>query len=122
MKYVQTPTARLPSALTSTSLTRAPAPSKNFVRGKTGFVPFLPGGLDAALGESDAFDPRAEGVRLVPPGFVRGLRLPGDEDIDEEFVNFEYTEQLRNPTQEVGHVLGLIRELTRCRNPETIVF
>ena len=40
------------SGLTSTSLDRAPAPSTNFVRGKAGFVPFWPGGLDEAIKDS----------------------------------------------------------------------
>ncbi|KAG8890932.1 hypothetical protein FRB98_002952 [Tulasnella sp. 332] len=76
------------TGLTSTSLTRAPAPSSSFVRGKTGYMPFLPGGLDEAIAVDD--DPSTDskglpgqGFRTIPPGFARGLRLPGEE-VEEE--------------------------------------
>jgi antiviral helicase SKI2 len=66
---------------------RAPAPSKNFVRGKSGHVPFWPGGLEEALGDIDdeaATSGKSYGLRTVPPGFTRGLRLPGEEnDVDD---------------------------------------
>lgn len=39
-------TAPLLTAKTSTSLSRAPAAGSNFVRGRSGFVPFVPGGLE----------------------------------------------------------------------------
>ena len=69
------------SGLTSTSLDRAPAPSTNFVRGKAGFVPFWPGGLDEAIKDSVVIrdlDEDSKGLKRVPPGFSRGLRLPGE--------------------------------------------
>lgn len=66
---------------------RAPAPSKNFVRGKSGHVPFWPGGLEEALGDIDddaVTNGKSYGLRTIPPGFTRGLRLPGEEnDIDD---------------------------------------
>ena len=66
---------------------RAPAPSKSFVRGKSGHVPFWPGGLEAALGDIDdeaVANGKAYGLRTIPPGFTRGLRLPGEAgDIDD---------------------------------------
>ncbi len=45
------------TGLTSTSLSRAPAPAGSFVRGKSGYMPFLPGGLEDAIvdvGEDEA--------------------------------------------------------------------
>ncbi|KZT27539.1 antiviral helicase [Neolentinus lepideus HHB14362 ss-1] len=84
--YTEAPTTRLSTGLTSTSLERAPAPSKSFVRGKSGYVPFWPGGLDEALKESSdviELDKSVKGLRTIPPGFTRGLRLPGDEPEDE---------------------------------------
>lgn len=46
----QTSTNRvIATGLTSTSLSRAPAPSSTFVRGKSGYMPFLPGGLEDAV-------------------------------------------------------------------------
>ena len=71
------------TGLTSTSLDRAPGPSKNFVRGKAGSVPFWPGGLeDPSSGLPDDLEDELEvegkGIRTIPPGFTRGLRLPGE--------------------------------------------
>ena len=82
--YPQTSNPRISTGLTSTSLDRAPGPSKNFVRGKAGNVPFWPGGLEdtrAAILEELEDDLVAEGkgIRTIPPGFTRGLRLPGEE-------------------------------------------
>ena len=77
------------TGLTSTSLDRAPGPSNSFVRGKTGFVPFWPGGLDDARADTAAIDDlheEAKGLRKVAPGLSRGLRLPGD-DADEDGID-----------------------------------
>ncbi|KAG8788155.1 hypothetical protein FRC15_005856 [Serendipita sp. 397] len=80
------------SAVNSTSMKRAPAAPNSFVRGKSGHVPFWPGGLDESLGLDElAFErPDGHGLQLIPPGFTRGLRLPGEvyeadllNDIDE---------------------------------------
>ncbi|KAH7915723.1 ATP-dependent RNA helicase [Hygrophoropsis aurantiaca] len=79
--YAETPNPRVSTALTSTSMDRAPGPSSSFVRGKSGHVPFLPGGLDDVLftpGALHTKDP-VKGLRTIPPGFSRGLRVPGDE-------------------------------------------
>jgi antiviral helicase SKI2 len=81
------PNPRLATGLTSTSLERAPGPSTNFVRGKSGYVPFWPGGLDEILKESPGGETNGvpgRGPRNVPPGLSRGLRLPGEEAEDEE--------------------------------------
>ena len=69
------------TGLTSTAIDRAPGPSKNFVRGKSGYVPFWPGGLEALLPEVEDEDGANEpkGLRTVAPGLSRGLKLPGDE-------------------------------------------
>ncbi|KAH7922845.1 ATP-dependent RNA helicase [Leucogyrophana mollusca] len=86
--YAETPNPRVSTALTSTSMDRAPGPSSSFVRGKSGHVPFLPGGLDDVLlapGVGNSKEP-IKGLRSIPPGFTRGLRLPGDEPEDEVFA------------------------------------
>lgn len=65
---------------------RAPGPSKSFVRGKSGYVPFWPGGLDDIFVDTDEgekSDARHGSLRTVPPGFLRGLQLPGDENQEE---------------------------------------
>ncbi|KAG9011591.1 hypothetical protein FRB93_002652 [Tulasnella sp. JGI-2019a] len=79
------------TGLTSTSLTRAPAPSSSFVRGKTGYMPFLPGGLYEAIAadkepNTDSKGLPGRGFRTIPPGFSRGLRLPGEEVEEDELV------------------------------------
>ena len=35
-------------------------------------------------GDGDKVDGKRKGLRTVPPGFARGLRLPGDESQDDE--------------------------------------
>ncbi|KAF7307331.1 ATP-dependent RNA helicase [Mycena indigotica] len=55
--HVEVPNVPPSTGLTSTltSLDRAPGPSKNFVRGRSGHVPFWPGGLeDVVVSESTA--------------------------------------------------------------------
>ncbi|KAF8453615.1 NUC185 domain-containing protein [Terfezia claveryi] len=78
------------TAKNSTSLLRKPAAKADMVRGKAGFFPFSPGGLD--IGKSNetaeeleqievAFAERvgADGLLQVPPGFTRGLMQPKEE-------------------------------------------
>lgn len=77
---MKVPVPQIPSAIQSTSMNRAPAAPNSFVRGKSGHVPFWPGGLDKALGlDEDAVDLGSiNGLQTVAPGLSRGLRLPGD--------------------------------------------
>jgi antiviral helicase SKI2 len=76
------------SGLTSTSLTRAPAPATSFVRGKSGYVPFWPGGLEDPLVQNGDLSV-AKGLRTVAPGLSRGLRLPGESVDDDELMALE---------------------------------
>lgn len=81
----QVPNPRVATALTSTSIERAPGPSSSFVRGKSGHVPFWPGGLDGILkAPEELYDLHEDGGRLrtVAPGLSRGLRLSGDDSED----------------------------------------
>ncbi|KAH9004181.1 antiviral helicase [Lactarius hatsudake] len=78
------------TGLTSTSSDRQPAPGASFVRGKSGYAPFWPGGLDAIVTKSDdggfkGSSSKAKGLRTVPPGLKRGLRLSTDQDRDSTF-------------------------------------
>lgn len=75
------------TGLTSTSSDRRPAPSSNFVRGKSGYAPFWPGGLDSLAERSNhagSQDGVTETKRLgtVPPGLKRGIRLSTDKNRD----------------------------------------
>jgi hypothetical protein len=66
-----------------------PGPGTGFVRGKSGYVPFWPGGLDDVLierGDLSAPTKGIKGLRTVPPGFSRGFHLPGDEVEDESLL------------------------------------
>ncbi|KAG0707535.1 ATP-dependent RNA helicase [Suillus ampliporus] len=86
--YAETPNAPVSTALTSTSMDRAPAPVANFVRGKSGYVPFKPGGLDdVILAAKQPTEEPIKGLRTAPPGFSRGLRLPGDDPEDEALTS-----------------------------------
>lgn len=75
------------TGLTSTAIDRAPGPSRNFVRGKSGYVPFWPGGLDTLKTSEDIveFEEGSSQLRTVAPGLSRGLKL-STEDIDEDLV------------------------------------
>ncbi|KIL00999.1 hypothetical protein PAXRUDRAFT_762342 [Paxillus rubicundulus Ve08.2h10] len=84
--YAEVLNPRVATALTSTSMDRAPAPAASFVRGKSGYVPFQPGGLDDVLlssTQNGVLEESAKGLRTIPPGFSRGLRLPGEEPEDD---------------------------------------
>lgn len=70
----------------SSSTTRAPGSSKNFVRGKGSYAPFLPGGLDEvddlqnkgeAEGEGEQEEEEEDGWKTRAPGFKRGVQLSG---------------------------------------------
>ncbi|KAG6873825.1 hypothetical protein C0995_010437 [Termitomyces sp. Mi166 len=86
--YIEVPNPRVATGLTSTSLDRAPAPSKSFVRGKSGYVPFWPGGLeDPLVNTNEESNGRGtKGLRTIAPGLSRGLRLSGDEIEDKDLI------------------------------------
>ncbi|KAG2156698.1 ATP-dependent RNA helicase, partial [Suillus bovinus] len=90
--YAETPNAPVSTALTSTSMDRAPAPVANFVRGKSSYFPFKPGGLDdVILAATQTTAVPIKGLRTVPPGFSRGLRLSGDDKEDEMLTSLDDT-------------------------------
>lgn len=75
------------TGLTSTSSDRRPAPNSNFVRGKSGYAPFWPGGLDSLVAKpnnTQSQDGVTEVKRLgtVPPGLKRGIRLSAEKNRD----------------------------------------
>lgn len=80
--YTETPNKHSTTGLTSTSINRTPAPAQNFVRGRSGYVPFLPGGLDDIIksGENERSPVNKKRLREVAPGLSRGIRLPGELD------------------------------------------
>ncbi|KAK7063867.1 ATP-dependent RNA helicase [Favolaschia claudopus] len=82
--HVEVPNARASTGLTSTSMDRAPGPSKNFVRGRSGYVPFWPGGLEDAVISGDTGSQSKAGLKTIPPGFTRGLRLA--EEVNESVL------------------------------------
>ncbi|KAI0718916.1 antiviral helicase [Cerioporus squamosus] len=98
--YNEVSNPRVSTGLTSTALDRAPGPSRNFVRGKSGYVPFLPGGLDSLKLADDVIDFQEGSSRLrtVAPGLSRGLRLSGQasEDVDPDVVGLSTTRPKQN--------------------------
>ena len=70
---------------------RAPADHSTFIRGKSGYFPFAPGGLAApeSLGVKEAadivekmekgFELTSGGIQTIPPGFERGLDFSDDQ-------------------------------------------
>jgi antiviral helicase SKI2 len=72
------------TGLTSTSSDRRPAPNSNFVRGKSGYAPFWPGGLDSMVAKPSDKDSVSgtRGLRTIPPGLKRGLRLSAEKNRD----------------------------------------
>jgi antiviral helicase SKI2 len=56
------------------------------VRGKSGHVPFWPGGLDNLSTDPSNSKSVSKGLRTVPPGFSRGLRLPDEINDDHELL------------------------------------
>jgi len=65
----------------SSSTTRAPGSTKNFVRGKGSYAPFLPGGLDEkedlAPEEGEEEVEEEDGWKTRAPGLKRGVQLSG---------------------------------------------
>jgi len=75
------------TGLTSTSSDRRPAPTSNFVRGKSGYAPFWPGGLDSLVAKPNDTGAKdgatvTKGLRSIPPGLKRGLRLSAEKNRD----------------------------------------
>jgi len=97
------------TGLTSTSLSRAPGPSKNFVRGKSGYVPFWPGGLeDLAVDGLSTRVANSKDLKTIPPGFSRGLRFPGESIEDDEITSIDVnqTPQFFNDDDKVSLGFG----------------
>lgn len=87
---------------------RAPGPVGAFVRGKPGYVPFQPGGLDEVLLSSlqtGISEESVKGLRTIPPGFSRGLRLAGEDPEDEALATLE--ESLPSTNEESVPILML---------------
>jgi len=67
------------------------------VRGKSGYVPFWPGGLDDVLSDpalSSDLNTERKGLRTIPPGFQRGLRFPGEEVEDADVLALDDIHEL----------------------------
>ncbi|KAJ6262835.1 hypothetical protein Dda_1392 [Drechslerella dactyloides] len=104
------------TAKNSTSLLRKPGNKADFVRGKAGFFPFSPGGLDVGTANERAEDLEyteaaqdailnSYGTLQVAPGLLRGLKLEDgatDADgYDPELFQFGDLKPIRKPTETV---------------------
>ncbi|KAK6347763.1 hypothetical protein TWF718_005592 [Orbilia javanica] len=79
------------NAKNSTSLLRKPGTRADFVRGKAGFFPFTPGGLEAGSANERSDDLSSagfaqdslygkDGMLQIAPGLLRGLNIEGSEN------------------------------------------
>ncbi|KAI0639904.1 antiviral helicase [Trametes polyzona] len=86
--YAEVSNPRVSTGLTSTAIDRAPGPSRNFVRGKAGYVPFWPGGLDNLKDANDIVDLQegSSQLRTTAPGLSRGLKLSKDDEDDADVI------------------------------------
>lgn len=113
------------TGLTSTSSDRQPAPGANFVRGKSGYSPFWPGGLDAIVTKSDdgcsiGSASEARGLRTVPPGLKRGLRLSTDQDRESTFTEQYDLDGNETPAESLVFIPRLLEhalDLRTCNSP-----
>jgi len=86
-------TNRSADSKSSTSMSRAPADHSTFIRGKSGYFPFAPGGLatsessglketaDIIENMEKGFELTSGGIQTIPPGFERGLDFSGANGI-----------------------------------------
>ncbi|KAK6518475.1 hypothetical protein TWF506_005627 [Arthrobotrys conoides] len=83
------------NAKNSTSLLRKPGTRADFVRGKAGFFPFTPGGLETGASNEASEDLAGvefaqdslygkDGMLQIAPGLLRGLSIEGDDELDNE--------------------------------------
>lgn len=109
------------TGLTSTSSDRRPAPTSNFVRGKTGYAPFWPGGLDSLVAKPNDTGAKdgvtvTKGLRTIPPGLKRGLRLSAEKNHDPTSSELhdldEYESKAESPVTNVFLVLVALCVLT----------
>lgn len=81
------------------------------MRGKSGHVPFWPGGLDDILLNpeisADANNQKKKGLRTVPPGLSRGLHLPGDEVDEDALLALDELGEATDKTAETDSVITL---------------
>ena len=81
----------------SSSASRAFGDSKNFVRGKGSYAPFMPGGLNAVAiqvaaengDDEDEEEEEEDGWKTRAPGLRRGVQLDGAEEFMREMLGQE---------------------------------
>lgn len=78
-------------------------------------MPFWPGGLEDPLVEPiephGVDGPSKKGLRTVPPGLSRGLRLPGEEFEDNELAALDDLQKSRQTEELVRANFLLLRGL-----------
>ncbi|CAG8466118.1 16976_t:CDS:10, partial [Racocetra fulgida] len=108
----------------STSFLREPGALKNFVRGKSSYLPFAPGGLESEVivdtineiaKETDALIFGEDELLTVPPGFERGLsyedELPQTSSMQNKFVTgLNITDMIAHEEDELAELLEPIDE------------
>ena len=96
----------------SSSTTRAPGSSKNFVRGKGSYAPFLPGGLDEkddlAPEEGEEEVEEEDGWKTRAPGLKRGVQLSGGK-LDDLLALSKLMKSGRIPSGDVGPAINSLQ-------------
>ncbi|KAL5534027.1 hypothetical protein ACEPAG_487 [Sanghuangporus baumii] len=108
---VEVPVIQQRTGLTSTSLDRAPAPSENFVRGKSGHVPFWPGGLDEALAPLNEGGISPKGLRTV--NFDNSSRTLEDDTVTDLAGASEIDELLPTSRSQLRPVIPVSKRMRR---------
>ncbi|KAG5358369.1 putative ATP-dependent RNA helicase [Yarrowia sp. B02] len=96
----------------SMSVNRAAGSKLDFVRGRSGFMPFAPGGVDLAEKEQGTLHHRdADGLFDVPPGFERGLEAAGTvAEADAELGTLSKDEREEETTAGDSGLVGELSE------------
>ncbi|BFZ61214.1 Antiviral helicase ski2 [Saitoella coloradoensis] len=102
------------NAKNSTSILRKPAARTDFVRGRSGFVPFLPGGLEDGTidGEEKHDEVSPKGLLQVAPGLSRGLRATKHDDLNE----VDEVGETNPDVWKLGEVKPIRREIAAVEN------
>lgn len=85
-------------------------------------MPFWPGGLedvstDISEESEDGFVAEGKGIRTIPPGFTRGLKLPGDGDDESELEGLDRIQ--KHPAVKQGDVVKKKTTPTQKMQPDS---
>ncbi|GAA97301.1 uncharacterized protein L969DRAFT_91853 [Mixia osmundae IAM 14324] len=104
-----------PEGSISSSLQRAPADHSQFIRGKSAYFPFAPGGIDAVRSiepvsvdqllknAEQRFSLDSGGIRTIPPGFERGVHFDDETAAEDAQASISIAPAHIEPHRQLGH-------------------